>query len=265
MSKLLQEKIALLPKHAKGPAVVHLIREATEHPQIFVFGELLNLPNVTALAETPEYEPWLRLVQLFAFGTYSDYLAAQSTLPPLTPLMLTKLRSLTIISLAAKFKRISYSVLMSALGLTNVRELEDLIIEIIYIKAIEGKMDQKKSSLEVESSIARDIKPEQLDAIAAILTSWCDNCDNVLVNIEAEINLANKLKTENFTKRQELENQIAKVKANVKPSTGNEFADEETSLATPNYKHENFLEKMKRSVGRGNRAKAPLSFGKNAK
>ena len=264
MSKILQEKISLLPKHAKGPAVVHLIREAIEHPQIFVFGELLSLPNVTALSENSEYEQWLRLLQLFAFGTYSDYVQAQATLPQLTSPMMAKLRSLTIITLASKHKRISYSVLLDALDLTNVRELEDLIIEIIYIKAIEGKMDQKRNSLEVEASIARDIKPEQLDSIAAILTSWCENCDNVLVNIEAEINIANKLKTDNFSRRQELENQIAKVKASVKTSAGNEFADEET-LTAPNFKHENFLEKMKRTVRGGNRSKAPLAFGKNSK
>lgn len=265
MSKILQEKISLLPSHAKGPAVVHLIREAIEHPQIFVFGELLTLPNVTALSESPEYEPWLKLLELFAFGTYKDYLESANNLPQLTPTMLAKLRSLTIISLAAKYKRISYSVLLSVLGLTNVRELEDLIIEIIYIKAIEGKMDQKRHSLEVESSISRDIKPEQLDTIAAILTSWCENCDNVLVNIEAEINSANKLKTENFSKRQELENQIAKVKSTVKTSAGNEYADEESTLTTPSYKSENFFERMKRSATRSIRQKQPLTFVKNSK
>lgn len=264
MAKILQEKIALLPKHARGPAVVHLIREVIEHPQIFVFGELLSLPNVESLGETPEYEPWLRLLQLFAFGTYSDYLSSSETLPQLTPAMLTKLRSLTIISLAADSKCIPYSVLLTSLGLTNVRELEDLIIEIIYMKAIEGKMDQKKNSLEIDASIARDIKPEQLESIAAILTSWCENCDSVLVNIEAEINIANKLKTENFTRRHELDNQISRVKASVKLSSGNEYCDDELSpLATPNFKSDNFLEKMKRTVSR--RTKLPLSFSKASK
>lgn len=46
-SNLLQDKIALLPKHAKGLAVVHLIKEVLEHPLIFVYGELKDAPQVS--------------------------------------------------------------------------------------------------------------------------------------------------------------------------------------------------------------------------
>ena len=49
-------------------------------PDLFVFGELLDVGPVRQLA--PEH-PVSRLLQLFCFGTFSDYLQAQASLPPL--------------------------------------------------------------------------------------------------------------------------------------------------------------------------------------
>lgn len=131
--------------------------------------------------------------------------------------MENKLRALTIISLAERGnKRLLYSSLLEELELPSLRSLEDLLIEVIYSKGIEGKMDQKNAWLEVSSTIGRDIRKEQLDGIASILSSWCDNCDNVLANIESQIILANQLKGESQREKVELENQISKMKASCK-------------------------------------------------
>lgn len=247
MSKLLQEKISLLPSYAKGPAVVHLIRDCVEHPHIFNFGELLQLPNVQALAESPETEKWLRLLQLFAFGVYSDYASDQTGLPDLSPGMIAKLRSLTLISMAEKTKRIAYQTLLQELALTSRRELENLIIDVIYAKAVTGKMDQKNDRLEVDSSIGRDTKPDELDAVAAVLTAWCENCDNVLSCMEAQIAVANSLKLESVNKRQELDAQMAKTRAAIK-AAGNEFEEEAVLTTPPGQRNENFMDRMKRGV-----------------
>ena len=40
------EQFVLLAKSAKGAAVVALITQALEAPGVFVFGELLDMPNV---------------------------------------------------------------------------------------------------------------------------------------------------------------------------------------------------------------------------
>lgn len=61
----------------------------------------------------------------------------------------------------------------------SLRELEDLIIEMIYANVVTGKMDQQNSWLEIDSTIARDITPEQLGSITNVLSDWCENCDNV--------------------------------------------------------------------------------------
>jgi COP9 signalosome complex subunit 7 len=262
MTKYLQDKIDLLPKHAKGLAVVHLIKECLEHPNIFVYGELMDLPNVQGLADNPETEPWVRLLQVFAFGTYQDYRLNKSTLPELTPLMEHKLRSLSIITIGEKNKRIAYTTLLKELEMESLREVEDLLIDVIYTKAIEGKMDQKNSWIEVESTIARDIKKDQLDSIATILTAWCENCDDVLSNIEQEIVVANSLKVDNVQKRQELEATIAKIRANVKTAgpnlsqgVGLEYEIEEFEGAPTSHMrgspqmHDNMFGRLKSSFG----------------
>ncbi|OLP97728.1 Cytochrome c6 [Symbiodinium microadriaticum] len=52
-----------------------LIGQALDHSSVFVFGELLDCPNVKALEGT-EFQRALELLRLFAYGTYPDYKAA---------------------------------------------------------------------------------------------------------------------------------------------------------------------------------------------
>lgn len=49
-----------------------------------------------------------------------------------------KLRHLSIVSLASKNRIIPYKTLCENLGIDNVRELEDLIIEAFYADVIKG-------------------------------------------------------------------------------------------------------------------------------
>ena len=246
MSKLLRDKIAFLPPYAKGAAVLHLIRECMEHPQIFVFGELLQLDKVQGLRETP-HEPWLRLLQVFAFGVYADYVRDASSLPDLSQAMLAKLRALTLVSLAESSKRLAYETLLRELHLADRRQLEDLIIEAVYAKAVAGKMDQKQDWLEVEWTVGRDVRPEQLDAITAVLSAWCDNCDAVLSGIETQIAVANGLKADSVSKKQELEAQIAKTRASVRAAAASSEFDDDSALSTPpGQKPDNFMDRMRK-------------------
>lgn len=122
----------------------------------------------------------------------------------------------------------------------------------IYANVVSGKMDQQNSWLEIDSTIARDITPEQLNSITTILTEWCDNCDNMLANIEQQILLANTMKSDFVKNKTELEAQITKVKANLK-SAGQELDDDVGNSATPPQGRESsHMEKIKRSMNRSN-------------
>ena len=93
---------------------------------------------------------------------------------------------------------------MSELGISTVRELEDLVIEGISAGVVQGKLDQKSSHFEVDYVIGRDIRlvvktkefeetrnvifrKSDIGSIVSVLTAWCDNCDNMLRGIEGQV------------------------------------------------------------------------------
>lgn len=204
------EQFRILAKSVKGLAAVQLIKQCLEHQQVFVFGEFVE--QLKSLQESDDHAAWYRLLEIFAFGTLSDYQSNADGLPALTPLMMKKLRHLTLISLAMKHKRLTYELLFKELSMSNVRELEDLLIDAIYSNIIDGKMDQKNSWIEIESTIARDIRKDQLQSMLTVLTDWCDKCDNMIATMDTQMQFANQNKVTNFRANQELEAKIAKLR-----------------------------------------------------
>ncbi|GAB6022916.1 hypothetical protein CHUAL_007009 [Chamberlinius hualienensis] len=187
------EQYVLLAKGAKGAAVVELIKQVLEAPGVYVFGELLDMPSIQELAGG-QYDNYLKLLNLFSYGTFSDYKENESELPPLTPNQVQKLKHLTIVSLATKIKCIPYTLLLKELDLKNLRELEDLIIEGIYADIIHGKLDQKNNQLEVDYVIGRDISSQDVSSMMSVLQEWSDCCETLLNNIETLIKKANSTK-----------------------------------------------------------------------
>lgn len=69
----LEPYIALSKAANSARAAADLITQATSSPQTYVFAELLQTPNIQALRQSPEYISHLKLLEIFAWGTYSDY------------------------------------------------------------------------------------------------------------------------------------------------------------------------------------------------
>jgi COP9 signalosome complex subunit 7 len=61
---------------------------------------------------------------------------------------------------------------MQALDMPSVRELEDLIIDAIYLDILKGKLDQKHAQLEVEYTIGRDLEPGKIESVLDTLKDW---------------------------------------------------------------------------------------------
>jgi len=61
---------------------------------------------------------------------------------------------------------------LKALDVSTVRELEDLIIDSIYLGLLEGKLDQKEEQLEVRYTMGRDLAPGKLEEVLAALKDW---------------------------------------------------------------------------------------------
>lgn len=177
-------QFVILAQNAQGKACEALVKQALDHSAVFVFGELLDCPNVQALGNTPEGLRLLELMRIFAYGTYLDYIAKRNELPELGAAQLRKLQLLTIVSLATKEKHIKFSDMQVALGVSNTRELEDVIIESIYQNLIVGKMDQESQCLIVESCACRDCRDQDIDYIIDTLGTWHESAQHMLSSLE---------------------------------------------------------------------------------
>ncbi|KAJ8982439.1 hypothetical protein NQ317_010179 [Molorchus minor] len=209
------EQFVILAKTVKGAARTELIRQVLEAPGVYVFGELLDMPNISELAAGPD-KKYLSTLELFAFGTFKDYLLNQNNFLELTPAQIKKLQHLTIVTLATKSKCIPYAMLLVELNIKNVRDLEDLIIEAIYADIIHGKLDQKNSQLEIDYAIGRDIRSEDINIIVNCLQDWCSSCEGVLSCVETQIHRANSEKTRSMQRKSDIENEIVNIKKTLK-------------------------------------------------
>ncbi|BBH03078.1 Proteasome component domain protein [Prunus dulcis] len=165
----------------QGSSLVSLIVQVTSHSSLFAFSEILAVPSVLELQGT-DYAVYIDLLRLFAHGTWSDYKN-----------QITKLKQLTVLSLAEINKVLSYDQLLEQLDLSNVRELEDFLInECMYAGIVKGKLDHLRRSFEVQFAAGRDLRPGQLGNIIQTLDDWLNTTDNVLLTIEEKIKWADK-------------------------------------------------------------------------
>lgn len=54
----------------------------------------------------------------------------------------------------------------------TIRDLEDLIIDAIYLDIVRGKLDQRHQQFEVEYIMGRDLEPGQLEQLLISLQNW---------------------------------------------------------------------------------------------
>ncbi|KAG6817283.1 hypothetical protein H0H87_010625 [Tephrocybe sp. NHM501043] len=207
------EPFLLMGKGLKGAAAAKLIQDATSAPGVFVFSELLELPNIQELGKSEQYDKSLSLLQLFSYRSYQDYIEYKNKLPPLNEAQTIKLKHLSIVSLAADRRILPYADLLKALDMPTIRELEDLIIDAIYLDILRGKLDQKEQQLEVEYTMGRDLEPGKLEEVLAALQNWAETTSSVLATLDAKIQLIS-LESE-AAKKAELEHEKA-LQANLK-------------------------------------------------
>jgi COP9 signalosome complex subunit 7 len=205
-------KFVELGKSATDLAAAKNIELAVSNKYTFVFGELLHLPNVQAL-QSSKYTKHLALLQLFAYGTYTEYLTNKSDFPPLSELNVQKLRQLSIVTLAVKSKRLKYDMLMEKLEVKDVRSLEDLVIGCVYAGILEAKLDQKQKEVLVNGAIGRDLPPGGLADMIGKLGKWSEGASLLIENMGKQIEDANlEYSSEQRTKEQFLKDFEAKKK-----------------------------------------------------
>ena len=99
-----------------------------------------------------------------------------------------KLRQLSLLSLSTSHTTLTYTYLLSALDLPNIRALEDLVISSIYAGLITAKLDTLAQRVDVSSvSPLRDLRPNSVSQLIAVLDDWNGRCTGVLMEIEGQV------------------------------------------------------------------------------
>ncbi|OAV97317.1 hypothetical protein PTTG_07920 [Puccinia triticina 1-1 BBBD Race 1] len=159
---------------SKGVALTKLVEDLLGSAGIYVFGEILETKPIQELASHPTDASYHELLEIFAYGTWKDYRQRQAHLPKLNDQQLAKLKLLSILTRASHSRIIPYSELMEELEIGETQALEELIIDGIYSGLLGGRLDQKYSRLEVETSVGRDVKLRPLGASSALPKSTQD-------------------------------------------------------------------------------------------
>ncbi|KAJ8603080.1 hypothetical protein CTAYLR_006681 [Chrysophaeum taylorii] len=249
------EQFTLLAKSLKGRAVVGIIQQTLSSKRVFVFGELLAMPNVQALRET-EHAPYLLLLELFAYGRYSQYRSTEG-LPELNPQQTLKLRQLSIVSIAREREVVPYALLHDELDVADVRNLEDVIIETIYAGLVSGKMDQKSKLFRVARAAARDVAVEDVPAMAAKLKQWAETADKLVAALDQNRQLGTQMRQEKKDRAAALESTVQELKKNLKDSADHTVAPDRLGAASYDGMD---LERPKR---RGKRSRMPFGRGRD--
>ncbi|OAY62512.1 COP9 signalosome complex subunit 7 isoform X2 [Manihot esculenta] len=196
----------------KGTVLGPVIIEATSHPSLFAFSEILAVPSVAELEGT-ENSRYLDVLRLFAHGTWTDYKNNVERLPELISDQVLKLKQLTVLTLAETNKVLPYDQLMQELDVTNVRELEDFLInECMYAGIVRGKLDQLRRCFEVQFAAGRDLRPGQLGNMLQTLSNWLATSENLLVSIQEKIKWADTMSESDKKHRKDVEDRVEEVK-----------------------------------------------------
>lgn len=157
----------------------------------------------------------MEALQIFAYGSYSQW-KTNKKLPKLSPEQLKKLKQLTLVSLASSSKVLTYDHMLAELEIKNTRELEDLIIESIYLGLLNGKMDARAKVLEVSSAMGRDLAPGKLGEMINVLTNWTANSESLLLGIEEQVRAIAELREQKKKRADEIAKTVESLKKGLK-------------------------------------------------
>jgi len=102
------------------------------------------------------------------------------------------------------------------LDVAELRELEDLIIDALYKDIVVGKLDHEKQIFQVDSSLGRDLRPQELDQMVSTLLAWQNQSDVLLKSIEEKMLLAQNCRSEVTEHKLKFEKKLEEVKGNIK-------------------------------------------------
>jgi len=72
-------------------------------------------------------------------------------------------------------------------------------------------LDQRRALLEVDTTIGRDIRKEDIPTIVSTLESWYDTCETVLTSLQTQVDRANAEKVQKNQRKEALEQEVHEI------------------------------------------------------
>ncbi|KAH0789367.1 hypothetical protein GPJ56_006701 [Histomonas meleagridis] len=139
--------------------------------------DILNNPNEmfldVYLNDFEEGSNEHKLISLFAYGSWNDYLSIEKSLPEQLRLYpnseaAKKLKKLTLLSLFAKGSKISFGKIKEELKIDNIIDIESLVIDLMASNLIDAKIDEQTNCVICDRAVSRCIKNDE-ESIKTIL------------------------------------------------------------------------------------------------
>ncbi|KAH0797655.1 COP9 signalosome complex subunit 7a [Histomonas meleagridis] len=139
------------------------------------------------LKDFNEGSPEYKLLSIFSYGTWSDYLSFESSCPKELKLepnseAARKLKKLTLLSLGAKESCIQFAKIKKELSIDNVADLESLVIDLMASNYIDAKIDEQTSCIICDRAVSRCVKndEESIKRIIQEIKNFRDKISNAL-------------------------------------------------------------------------------------
>ena len=107
--------------------------------------------------------------------------------------------------MASKQAVVPYNDMMRVLGIQDIRQLEDKVIDCIYNDLLKGRLNQKNKTLHVASTYGRDVESSAVDDIVAKLQAWDSRLAGAQAFMEQQMQQCTENVHLNYTKQVENE------------------------------------------------------------
>ncbi|KAK7207570.1 hypothetical protein BZA70DRAFT_18622 [Myxozyma melibiosi] len=208
---------ALLPLVNSPAAAADFVVRATSAPDLFSFAYLVHHPSLTQHLPPPASS----LLRIFASGTWADYKALTDA-PSLSDAQATKLKQLTLVSMASAAHKIPYATLYSSLDLADSRALASLVVSCVYSNLLSATLDTRAQIVSVSAVRAgRDVVDKRgVEQLKTVIDTWSERCRATIEELALEARKAREASIKQSKDVREYNRVVDQINAQIQSQSG---------------------------------------------
>ncbi|GKY95398.1 hypothetical protein MPSEU_000501300 [Mayamaea pseudoterrestris] len=165
--EILQPYMAAAKDFSNVSTLRSLILKVFSDPNVFAGYNNIHALVKGHLQGSPDGDKMLNTLDLFSYGSFSDYMSSPDKFIPLNESQVFKLKQLTALTIIeqacrAKQNSVYYDVIQQALNLETPTEVEHLLVSCIYSRVLVGKLNQKNKKLQLIGTYGPPLCPRDV-------------------------------------------------------------------------------------------------------